>query len=186
MARLFTDVCYVVADDRKTRPRLTEGATLFMCCLGVDCVFIGWNGQLWRCNAYDRSVGPIEYYWVTRLEHPKLHLYVEERKPRRISSRSSGYRFECYVYEHKACPRHTFYEGVMPEVCYNEVHRAQLQNMNHALIRLQRWIRRVLWQRRAKSVLLMALHPRAGCALGGLGRDIVEGVLMGMAFKAGV
>jgi hypothetical protein len=58
--------------------------------------------------------------------------------------------------------------------------------MNHVLIRLQRWIRRVMWQRRAKSVLLMALHPRSGCALGGLGRDIVEGVLMGMAFKAGV
>ncbi len=180
---MFTDVKYVVADDRKTRTHLTDG-TLFMCCFGVDCVFIGWNGQLWRLNTYDdKFVRPIEYYWVTRLEHPKLHIYVEDRKPRRISSRSSGYRFECYVYEQKACPKHTFYEGIVPEVCFDEVHRAQLGNMNQVLIRLQRWIRRVMCQRRAKSVLLMTLHPRAGCAFGELGRDLIEGVILKMAFR---
>jgi hypothetical protein len=63
------------------------------------------------------------------------------------------------------------------------VHRAQLENMQHVLIRLQRWIRRVLGRERvrlASVALLMALHPRLGmgCALGELGHDILEALIL--------
>ncbi len=39
---------------------------------------------------------------------------------------------------------------------------------------------------RSRPVLLMALHPRLGkeCVLGELGRDILEGVIMKLAFQA--
>jgi len=182
-SRLFTDVRYVLTDDRATRERKTAGK-VFLCCFGVDCVFIGWNGQLWRCNAFDKFWRLAEYYWVTNLKQPKLRLDVEERNARRVWRRTNGYRFECHVYDEHEDAR----ASAALEFQSSEVHRAQLENVNHVLIRLQRWIKRALrvrWQKRARSALVMALHPRAiarGCALGGVGRDILEGVIMRLAF----
>ena len=181
MHRLLTDVSYVLTDDRTTREHKTVG-TVFLCCFGVDCVFMGWNGQLWRCNPYDKFWRLIEYYWVDRIKKPKLRLDVEERNARRIWSRTNGYRFECYVYDQDS------WTNTAVEFESTYVHRAQLENVNHVLIRLQRWIRRVLrvrWQKRARSVLVMALHPRAiagGCSLGEVGRDILGGVILKLVF----
>jgi len=165
---LLTGVGYRLRDERKTRQYTTVGK-LFVCCFGVDCVFIGWDGQLWRLNPYDKA--EMGRYWFMLLEEPKLHLEVEERNPRRIWRRVNGYRFECEVHETAESQRG---RGM--------VHRAQLENMQHVLIRLQRWIRRVLGRERvrlASVALLMALHPRLGmgCALGELGHDILEGVI---------
>jgi hypothetical protein len=61
-----------------------------------------------------------------------------------------------------------------------------LENVNHVLIRLQRWIKRVIRRERVRLALLMGLHARLGqeCLLGELGHDIINGVLMKVGFKA--
>lgn len=57
---------------------------------------------------------------------------------------------------------------------YDIIHNGHLENLNHLLIRLQRWTRRMLHRARALA-LAMALHARLGCEsmLAGLGCDIL-------------
>jgi hypothetical protein len=61
-----------------------------------------------------------------------------------------------------------------------------MENITHSLIRLQRWIRRVvIRQGRARLALLMGLHPRLGqqSLLGELGHDMLVGMVLQLAYR---
>jgi hypothetical protein len=62
---------------------------------------------------------------------------------------------------------------------YTDVHWGRLENLHHLLVRLQRWVRRVVLGRPRALALAMALHPRLGreSGLAELGRDMLALVI---------
>jgi hypothetical protein len=89
--------------------------------------------------------------------------------------RKNEYGFECHVLDFPEADRR---EG---KIEGKIVHFSPLENVNHALIRLQRWIRRVVVRRgQIRLALLMGLHARLGqhCTLGALGHDLILGLLV--------
>ena len=60
--------------------------------------------------------------------------------------------------------------------CWHPMHQGKLINLNHLLIRLQRWTRRVVLGRPRVMALAMALHARlgAGSVLAVLGEDVLS------------
>jgi hypothetical protein len=178
MAGWFTDVEYAMEDWRdydeakKRWYKRTRGNDLLLCGFGEKTVVIGYEGKLWALHDLVGMLDPRRYNsddasWFADLRAPKVLLRVF-RKDDRLD-----YSFEAFVLEKIKGRKKTF------------VYFGMLENVNHLLIRLQRWIRRVLLRERARLVLLMGLHPRLGCVLlGGLGHEIINGVLMRVGFEA--
>ena len=147
-----------------------------MYCFGGSRMFIGWNGQLWRLNP-GIEVEPdlphlnvSDYY--SQLVEPELLLTVEEDR----HWKDGGYMFFCGMQD---LDRTLRMENRINCECL-------LENVHHLLLRLQRWIKRVMMRERVRLALLMGLHARLGqeCLLGELGHDIINGVLMKVGFKA--
>ena len=140
-------------------------------------LLLGWNGQLWglipglprehdmllnrgRCKRHDpwgflcglRRLS-VDISW-----HPKELNYP---------SRNYEYWASCTLFNKTG--KRTF----------NVVHHGRLEILNHFLIRLQRWTRRVVIARPRLLALAMALHSRLGfdSALALLGQDMLTLVL---------
>jgi hypothetical protein len=60
--------------------------------------------------------------------------------------------------------------------CWHPMHQGKLINLNHLLIRLQRWTRRVVLGRPRVLALAMVLHARLGdgAGLAVLGADVLS------------
>jgi hypothetical protein len=130
----------------------TKGV-LFFCCFGVHFL-VGFNGKLWRLNTLNRK-GHIKA-WASACMPNRVTveiLWIETNRykyPLEFMGR-------CTIFERKH--KHDFV-----------IHDGCLENINHLLIKLQRWTRRM--QQRARVLALcMALHPRLGAKswLAGLG-----------------
>ena len=180
MAGWFTDVEYTMEDQRYPNRakrewfKRTTGNNLLLCGFGKKTVVIGYEGKLWALNSYTADrLGSLhgtynDASWFADLKAPKVLLRVFWKDGQHAFS------FDMWVLEQRAGRGKTFvYFGV-------------LENVNHVLIRLQRWIKRVMMRERVRLALLMGLHARLGqeCLLGELGHDIINGVLMKVGFKA--
>ena len=183
MPNLVTHIRYSVEDQRLKNPtrrrwfKRTFGNDACLCRFGQDDhIMLGFHGKLWRFCEYPITSMVYSFFkpnvgWFSRLERPRLEICVSSTDPGRWNRRNE-YRFECDV-----C------DGTEPERrCESRiVHYAWLENVSHALIRLQRWIRRVVVRRgQIRLALLMAMHPRLGhhCTLAALGHDIILGLLV--------
>jgi hypothetical protein len=120
--------------------------------------FIGFNNNLWQLDSYENRYYKTRPRWffnwhkrIVKLEwyHPYL-------------SAPNEYRLLCKIHDGDEQDQHVICIG-------------WLYNVTHLLIRLQRWIRRMLRVARARRVLCMALHPRLGknSLLSTLGPDIL-------------
>lgn len=177
---LFTHLQYHMEDKRfRNNPTLEmwdknmsgNDASLYL--FGQDGhLMLGLDGKLWRFREYPvtsiayRMFKPLAE-WFSRLERPMTRIWVRDDIPWRWKHKHEC-RFECFVLD-----------GDRPES--KIVWKAPLENVNHALIRLQRWIRRVVVRRgQIRLALLMGLHARLGqnCALGALGHDLILGLLV--------
>lgn len=186
---LITHLQYRMEDQRLRNPtrkrwfKRTSGKDASLCLFGQDgYVMLGLDGKLWRFCEYPVTSIAYSFFnptagWFSRLKRPRLEICVSSTNPGRWD-RKNEYRFECDV-----C------DGTEPgRRCEAKVvHYAWLENLTHCLIRLQRWIRRVVVRRgQIRLALLMGLHPRLGrhCTLGALGHDIILGPLVGLASVA--
>jgi len=174
MARVFSNLSCVVTDERPTRRPTRLFACPFMVSFGGNRVFLAYEAKLWHLGRYRFASTYREFF--PALVDPNLYLYVTRNR------RTGAYYFLCQVNDGD----HAWID-VDGTVCMEPliIYECPLENVHHLLLRLQRWVRRMLRRERVRPVLLRALTAE-DCALGGLGRDIVEGVLLGMAFKAGV
>jgi hypothetical protein len=181
MAGWFPDVEYCMEDQRypnkskKEWFKRTTGNDLLLCGFGERTVVIGYEGKLWALHSYTADrLGSLhgkynDASWFADLRAPKVLLRVFRKDGQH------AFKFDAWVLEQCRGRKQTIvYFGV-------------LENVNHLLVRLQRWIRRVMMRERVRLVLLMGLHARLGkeCTfLGELGHDIINGVLMRVGFKA--
>ena len=140
-------------------------------------LLLGWNGQLWalipglpcehdmllhrgRCKRHD----PWAFLCGLRRLSADISWHPKELN---YTSRDYEYWAGCHLFNKTG--KRTF----------DVVHHGRMQNVNHFLIRLQRWTRRVVIARPRILALAMALHPRLGSdsALSLLGQDMLSLVI---------
>jgi hypothetical protein len=172
MARVFTNLTCVETDERLTRVPMRVFLCPFMCCFGGDRVFIAYEDQLWRLRPYT----DLGNDFFSKLVQPNLYLYVEEDTYRK----DGGYMFICQVNDGENDWIDQEDDTINIEALI--VYESLLENVHHALVRVQRWVRRMLQRERLRPVLLRAVTAQ-NCAFGGLGRDIIEGVILKMACR---
>ncbi len=182
MAGWFTDVEYCMEDQRYPNRakrewyKRTTGDDLLLCGFGEKTVVIGYESKLWALHSFTEDrLGRLhgrynDASWFADLRAPKVLLRVFRKDGQH------AFTFDAWVLEQIKGRKQTI------------VYFGMLENVNHLLIRLQRWMRRVLLRKRFKLPLLMSMHPRSlqggGCLLGGLGYDILIGVILRLAFRA--
>ena len=164
MAGWFTDVEYTMEDDRSfyqsnnvRRFKRTTGNNLLLC-FGEKTKMVGYEGKLWAFHSFPADER------FTDLRVPIVLLRVFDRGV------GHDYVFDAWVYKKCKGRKH------------NTAYYGMLENVNHLLIRLQRWTRRMLQRERVRTILLRAVTSEK-CAFGALGRDIIEGVILKMAFR---
>lgn len=189
MPTIFTNIKYIMEDTRLKKPtrrywfKRTRGNDAFLCSFGEDCIMIGYDGKLWRLHDFPSTYILYDFFtpdkaWYSKIkENPTLlKLEVSSTNPGKWH-RKNEYRFECDI-----CNGYEPWRGREPR----PVHYAWMENITHSLIRLQRWIRRVvIRQGRARLALLMGLHPRLGqqSLLGELGHDMLVGMVLQLAYR---
>jgi len=179
---MFTGIKYSLEDCRLTNPtrrrwfKRTRGedASLFSLDEGRT-VFLGLAGRLWRLHDWPGTWWLYTYIrkdpaWFSKLKTPRLELSVASSNPGKWT-RTNEYKFELDV-----CHAGRETRGLEFRAA---AHYAWLENVNHVLVRIQRWAKRMLRQARVRLVLLMALHPRLGAKAGiaELGPDIILDVV---------
>ena len=183
---VLTDLAYFMTDFRvkpleNPNGRKTRG-TVFMCgfATGTDGhILIGMEGTLWRAEP---EVNGNESWPRYRHNRHKTWPWL----CRRASTMCvQVYRFPycasllagpddclpcCTLYDVQASKRGG------KKRCWHPIHQGRLVNLNHLLIRLQRWTRRVVLGRPRVMALAMALHARlgAGSVLAVLGEDVLS------------
>ena len=172
MARVFSNLTCVLTDERPTRRRMRILSCPFVVSFGGDRVFLAYEGKLWHLGSYKLASSYREFF--PSLVDPNLYLYVT-RNPR-----NRAYKFLCQVNDGD----HAWID-TNSTVCMEPliIHECPLENVHHLLIRLQRWIRRMQKREKLRPVLLRAVNAK-NCAFGELGRDIIEGVILNMVFRA--
>ena len=185
---------YELEDQRLSNPtlqrwfKLTYGKDASLYQFGQDGYFmLGLDGKLWRFHESNsvpsdkpewlsRLEGPMIPEWFSRLEDPMIY-FKENKFNLRRRGLKKEYEFECEVLDFLEADRRKSKISIPAK----RVHIAPLENVNHALIRLQRWIRRVVVRRgQIRLALLMGLHARLGqnCTLSALGHDLILGLLV--------
>jgi hypothetical protein len=169
---LLLNVEYIIDDKRFESPRdcfFTENkCNLFICSFGVDSQFIGMDNKLWWIHSCpDTTLSKTNGLWFyTFKKKPAIMLFWQFPWFERVWS-ITEFRLICSI-----CDGEASYED---EVC-----TVWLENVSHLLIKLQRWIRRKLWEDKKRLVLLMALHPRLGARspLAELSPDIILNIFV--------
>ena len=185
---ILSDLAYFMTDFR-VKPlqtpngRRTRG-TVFICgfAYGTDGhILMGMEGKLWRAepeaNAGDES-------WPrTRHNRHKTWAWLCRRASTMCAQM---YRFphgsSLFNLPEDCLPTCTLFNVVANKRCWGQkrswhpLHQGKLINLNHLLIRLQRWTRRVVLGRPRVMALAMALHARlgAGSVLATLGEDVLS------------
>ena len=136
---------------------------LFMCCFGRDNLLVGMSGKLWRVNAINRGGYTRRWPWQSQLFRLSVSICWVRNV---LMNVQNGVPVFDYVGSFHLWGKKEKYHDIM----YN----GYLENLNHLLIRLQRWTRRMLFRARALA-LAMGLHARLGhkSMLVGLGDDIL-------------
>ena len=160
MTPIHSGVRFEVSDYRK-HPQKTSKGTLFICSFGAMHFLMGYDGKLWRLNTTNQK-GCINDRLCFCTPN-RLRIDISWFRPIYTVTDKDHHAFMgwCNVYEKRR--KH-----------YNSVRHGRLENLNHLLIRLQRWTRSMLQRARALA-LSMALHPRLGAKswLAELGKDIL-------------
>ena len=159
---------YFMTDFRVDNPRgkHTRG-TVFLCGFGAGMtdsqMLVGMNNMLWR-------VEPDKYSPYRHITCSRMHMRI-------IESYMEVYRFSDTDY---AGPRwRLLYDQICARtgrIIRHTIHRGVLINVHHLVIRLQRWMRRVVLGRSRALALAMSLHARlgAGSSLSMLGEDVLS------------
>lgn len=132
---------------------------LFMCNFGAGRLLMGCHGKLWRVYWKKHHAYKKDWPWVCNPSRLKVEtLWC----PLTHHNNPLPYSPECFMFEKRG--RY-----------YRSIHHGRLENLNHLLIRLQRWTRRML-KRSKRLALCMAFHPRLGVesGLAELGQDILS------------
>lgn len=165
---VLIDLPYFMTDFRVDNPRgkHTHG-TVFLCGFGAKLtdgrILVGMNNMLWR-------VEPDKY-------SPYRHITCSRMHVRIIESYMQVYRFSDTDY---AGPRCSLLYDLICErtgrITRHTIHRGVLINVHHLVIRLQRWMRRVVLGRSRALALAMSLHARlgVGSSLSMLGEDVLS------------
>jgi hypothetical protein len=159
---ILGNVFFIEDDYRlgKTQPRESTGFA-FLCSFGAKYFLMGCQGKLWRVNSNTqyRDGYKKDWPWLCRGNRLKVETIW---CPMNYHNNPFPYSPHCYIY-------------VKRGRYYRSVYRGRFENINHLLIRLQRWTRRML-KRPKILALFMALHPRLGADSGvaELNKDILE------------
>ena len=185
---ILSDLAYFMTDFRvnplqNPNGRRTRG-TVFICgfAYGTDGhILMGMEGKLWRAepeaNAGDES-------WP-RSRHNRHKTWSW------LCRRASTMCAQLYRFPHGSSlfnlpedclPTCTLFNVVANKRCWGQkrswhpLHQGKLINLNHLLIRLQRWTRRVVLGRQRVLALAMVLHARLGdgAGLAVLGEDVLS------------
>jgi hypothetical protein len=141
---ILSNVWFTMSDTRMNPLKFKDtNGVMFICSFGMWHFLIGCNGKLWRMNSrgkgYRRDWPLVSV--PTLLSTEILWLAVNREYPFEFTGLFS-------LYEKKG-------------KSYSVIHQGHLENLDHLLIKLQRWTRRM--QKRARALALsMALHPRLG------------------------
>jgi hypothetical protein len=151
---ILSNVWFTMSDTRYRPVKFVDTkGVLFFCCFGGHFL-VGFNGKLWRLNTKNRQ-GYIKG-WASACIPNRVTVEILWIETERYAN-PLEFIGRCTIFERKNKYDKEIYEG-------------RLENLNHLLIKLQRWTRRM--QQRARALALcMALHPRLGAKswLSGLG-----------------
>ena len=163
-ALIHSGVHFTLMDYRQHPTKESKGV-LFICSFGAAHLLMGYDGKLWRLNSARRKGYKKDWPWLCTPN--RLVIDISWIRPIFSDTRrdNRAYMGFCQVYEKRR------------RYC-NNVHRGSLENLNHLLIRLQRWTRRMLHRARGLA-LCMVLHPRLGAKslLAELGWDMLHLIL---------
>ena len=156
---ILSNVWYTMADTRYRPVKFVDTrGVLFLCCFSAGHFLIGCNGKLWRLYPKNRRGYKRDWPRVCMPNHLTIEILWIEMKRYKDPLEFTGI---CTIFEKRGR-----YDNV--------IHEGRLENLNHLLIRLQRWTKRMLERRRALA-LCMALHARLGgqSRLAELGEDML-------------
>ena len=179
---ILSNIPYTMSDwrmrnwsSRGSKSKKSRGL-LFLCSYSPYTdghLLVGLNGQLWRlntesnCDCLECTTATYQH-WNRFCQDKGLALNIEWR-PYRVDKTS---KLDMFLPCCDILKNHT---TTSITSSYDVLHHGKLENLAHLLIRLQRWIRRVVLHRPRALALAMALHPRlgAGSKLAVLGQDIM-------------
>jgi hypothetical protein len=152
---ILSNVWYTMADTRYRPVKFVDTkGVLFFCCFSAGYFLVGCNGKLWRL--YSKKRRDYKRDWPRQCMPNRLTIEILwiDQYPLEFTAR-------CTIFERMNKRDKVMHEGL-------------LENLNHLLIKLQRWIKRMLQKRRALA-LCMALHARLGgqSRLAELGEDML-------------
>lgn len=162
MPTILSNVCFRMEDSRNTeRDFISSNGVLSMCCFGHDNLLVGMSGKLWRVNSRNRKGYTRRWPWQCPFTRLSVSICWVRNVPMEPDGNPVYYIGSFHLFSKKGRQ-------------YDIIHNGHLENLNHLLIRLQRWTRRMLHRARVLA-LAMALHARLGCEsmLAGLGCDIL-------------
>lgn len=163
-APIHSGVRFELSDSRQY-PRKTSKGVLFICSFGPRHLLMGYDGKLWRLHTTRRKGHTND--WLCFCTPNRLRIDISWFRPVFTDAHRDHHAYKgwCKIYEKRR--KH-----------YNSVQYGRLENLNHLLIRLQRWTRRMLYRARGLA-LCMALHPRLGAEswLAELGGDMLHLIL---------
>lgn len=161
-APILSSVCFFEDDYRSggVNPKSSRGV-LSICCFGDRHLLLGCRGKLWGISWKHKRGYKNDWPWIcnpNRLKVETILCHLDLPKD------PCTYFAESSIFERK--PKSRYYRFLL---------RGRLEYLNHLLIRLQRWTRRMI-QRPKTLALFMALHSRLGAksGLAELGEDILS------------
>ena len=165
--QIHINVRFAMTDFRIRQRGCKESkGVLFICSFAPRHFIIGCNGKLWRLDSSDDKGYRNDWPWMCNTKRLSMVIYwlpYTTMQGGGGSEESIEYICACHVFEKKGRKN------------YKLIHKGDVTNLSHLLIRLQRWTRRMLQRVRALAVS-MALHHRLGDVSGiaELGQDLLS------------
>lgn len=167
---IHSNVWYATRDERRGElviryffRRNKSHMTVYI--FGDGTQFIGLNNKLWQLDSFSNHYYTTRPGWFYNWEGTRKIVKLEWFNPYLYDPAEC--RLLCKIHDGDEQDRNVICIGLLYDV-------------THALIRLQRWTRRVVVGRARRLAVLMCLHARLGemSGLAVLGADLVAGLIL--------